>query len=167
VKFALILFKFIYKGKLYPDSYNEKERKIFGLTEKDIDLFYQYGKLCNAGYNVGIIYPNGDIRQCYQINKSLGSIYEGIKFKDKLTRCPFKFCNCPVNMYDLSLFRKAVSEVGSYDSDWIQFGKTLFNLRMKNLLYNYYLTDNVRKLIHKIFMRIKFTRNYLLKLQGN
>lgn len=70
-------------------------------------------------------------------------------------------------MYDLSLFRKAVSEVGSYDSDWIQFGKTLFNLRMKNLLYNYYLTDNVRKLIHKIFMRIKFTRNYLLKLQGN
>jgi hypothetical protein len=109
-----------YKGKFYPDSYSKKERKILGLTKKYIDWFHQYGKLCNVGYNVGVIHPNGDISYCFAINKSLGNVYEGIKFNDKLIRCPVKFCNCPMNMYDLPLFRKAISEVGSYDTEWIQ-----------------------------------------------
>jgi MoaA/NifB/PqqE/SkfB family radical SAM enzyme len=162
-----------YKGKFYPDSYSEKELKIFGLTEKDINQFYQYGKLCNAGYNVGIIHPNGDIRYCFLINKSLGNIYEGIKFNDKLTRCPFKYCYCPLNIFDPYLFRKAISEVGSYDSEWIQpfknrikeYMENLFPLKCHNQIERKqnYLTDNTRKLIIEIFMRNKFTRKYLFK----
>ena len=151
-----------YKEKFYPDSYSEKELKILGLTEKNIDRFHQYGKLCNAGYNVGIIQTNGDFSYCFAINKSLGNIYEGIKFKDKLTRCPFKFCNCPVNTFDPYLFRKALSEVGSYDSEWIQPFKNRIKNFTKNLLYNY-STDNIRTLIIEKFMRNKFTRKYLLK----
>ena len=155
-----------YKGKFYPDSYSEKERKIFGLTEKDINPFYQYGKLCNAGYNVGVIHPNGDIRYCFYINKSFGNIYEGIKFKDKLIRCPFKFCNCPVNMYDPYLFRKAINEVGPYDAEWIQPFKYRIKEYMKNLFFEEkqnYLTDNTRKLIIEKIMRNKFSRKYLFK----
>ena len=156
-----------YKGKFYPDSYSEKELKILGLTKKDINnWFHQYGKLCNVGYNVGIIHPNGDIRYCFAINKSLGNIYEGIKFNDKLTRCPFRFCNCPVNMYDIPLFRKAISEVDPYDAEWIQSGIGIIYEKMKNLLYKY-LPDNTKKLFIEIFKRNKFTRNYLLKLLGN
>ena len=151
-----------YKEKFYPDSYSEKELKIFGLTEKHINQFYQYGKLCNAGYNVGIIHPNGDIRYCFLINKSLGNIYEGIKFNDKLTRCPFKYCNCPLNIYDPYLFRKAISEVGSYDAEWIQPFKNRIKDFTKILLYKY-LRDNTRKLLIKIFMRNKFFRKYLFK----
>jgi len=155
-----------YKGKFYPDSYSEKELKIFGLTKKDINIFHQYGKLCNAGFNVGAIYPNGDIHYCYQINKSLGNIYEGIKFNDKLTRCPFKFCNCPMNMYDIPLFRKAISEVDPYDAEWIQSGISIIYEKMKNLLYKY-LPDNIKKLFIEIFKRNKFTRIYLLKQLEN
>jgi MoaA/NifB/PqqE/SkfB family radical SAM enzyme len=112
-----------YKGKVYPDSYSEKELKIFGLKEKDIDIFHQYGNLCNAGYNVGIIHPNGDITYCFQFTKSLGNIYEGIKFNDKLIRCPFDFCSCPMNIYDPYLLRKAISEVASYNTKWFHLFK--------------------------------------------
>ncbi len=155
-----------YKGKIYPDSYSENEVKILGLREKDINRFYQYGKLCNAGYNVGIINPNGDITYCSFINKSLGNIYEGIKFNDKLIRCPFKFCNCPVNMYDPYLFRKAISEVGPYDAEWIQPFKCRIKEYMKNLFFERkqnYLIDSTRKLIIEKFMRNKFSRKYLFK----
>jgi len=155
-----------YKEKFYPDSYSEKERKIFSLTEKNINQYYQYGKLCNAGYNVGIIQPDGDIRYCFFINKSLGNIYEGIKFNDKLIRCPFKLCNCPVNIYDPYLFRKAISEVGPYDAEWIQPLKYRIKEYMKNLFFERkqnYLIDNTRKLIIEKFMSNKFSRKYLFK----
>jgi len=153
-----------YKGKFYPDSYSEKELKIFGLTEKRINQFYQYGKFCNAGYNVGITQPNGDISYCVAISKSLGNIYEGIKFNDKLIRCPTKFCNCPVNMYDPPLFRKAISEVDSYDAEWIQLFKNTIKDFTKILLYKY-LKDNTGKLFIKIFMRNKFFRNFIYNVK--
>ncbi|MFX0023949.1 MAG: radical SAM protein [Candidatus Hermodarchaeota archaeon] len=151
-----------YKGKSYPDSYSEKELKIFGLEEFNIKQYYQHGQFCNVGYNVGLVKPNGDISYCIAINKSLGNIYEGIKFKNKLVRCPSKFCNCPVNIYDPYLFRKAISEVGSYAAEWIQPFKNRIKDFTKNLIYNY-LKDNTRKLIIEIFMRNKFFRKYLLK----
>jgi len=152
----------MYKGKFYPDAYSEKELKKLGLTKKDIDIFYQYGKLCNAGYNVGVIHPNGDISYCFAIHKSIGNIYEGIKFNDKLIWCPFKFCQCPLNMYEPYLLRKARSEVGPYDAKWIQPLKYRIANFTKDLLYNI-LTDNARELMTKILMRNKFTRKYLFK----
>jgi hypothetical protein len=152
----------MYKGKSYPKSYSEKEVKIFDLEEFNFNQCYPLGQYCNAGYNVGLVKQNGDISYCIAIDKSLGNIYEGIKFNDKLVRCPTKFCNCPVNMYLPYLFRKAISEVGLYDAEWIQPFKNRIKDFTKNLLYNY-LTDNTRKLIIEKFMRNKFFRKYLFK----
>ncbi|MFX0023950.1 MAG: radical SAM protein [Candidatus Hermodarchaeota archaeon] len=156
-----------YKGKSYPDSYNEKELKILGLKKKHInDWFHQYGKLCNAGYNVVIILPSGDMRYCIAINKSFGNVYKGIKFKDKLIRCPVKLCNCPMNIYDPYLFRKAMSEVGSYDAEWIQPSKYRIRQFLENFIVEEkqnYLIDNTRKLIIEKIMRNNFISKYLLK----
>ena len=156
-----------YKGKSYPDSYSEKELKILGLTKKDInDWFHQYGKLCNAGYNVGIILPSGDMRYCIAINKSFGNVYKGIKFKDKLIRCPVNLCNCPMNIYDPYLFRKAMSEVGSNDAERIQPSKYRIRQFVENIIFEEkqnYLIDNTRKLIIEKIMRNKFFSKYLLK----
>ncbi|MFX0023948.1 MAG: radical SAM protein [Candidatus Hermodarchaeota archaeon] len=155
-----------YKGKFYPDSYSEKERKTLGLTEKYIGWFHQYGKLCNVGYNVGIIHPNGDTSYCFAINKSLGNIYERIKFNDKLIRCPAKLCTCPMNMYDPYLFRKAINEVGSYDAEWIQPIKNRIREYVKSFLFEgkqYYRTNNTRRLIIEKVMQNKFSRKFLLK----
>jgi len=68
----------------------------------------QKGKVCNAGYNVGIVCQNGDIFQCYEIREKLGNIYEeNIIFKDKPIICPIEFCGCPLKSYDEHLFEKA------------------------------------------------------------
>jgi len=151
-----------YKGEFYPDSYSEKELKIFGLEQFNFKRHYPHGQLCNVGYNVGLIKQNGDISYCFAISKSLGNIYKGIKFKDKLIRCPSKFCNCPVNMNDTYLFRKAISEVGSYNAEWIQPFKNGIKDFTKILLYKY-IKHNTRKLLIEIFMRNKFISKYLLK----
>ena len=155
-----------YKGKFYPDSYSENELKIFGLTEKDIiDRYHQYGKLCNTGYNVGKIEPNGDVRCCFFINKYLGNIYEGFKFKDKLVRCPLKFCSCPVNVYDPYLFKKAINEIDPYKVEYILAFKYRIEEYVKNLLFkdkHNYLLNNTRKLIIKKLMKTKFFRKYFL-----
>lgn len=97
-----------YNGSIYPGAYSEKEIKAFGLDMKDIEHFYQKGKPCNAGYNVAIVSTTGDIQPCYQITKNIGNIYKKINFADKLTKCPFEFCGCPLKDYDHYLFKKAI-----------------------------------------------------------
>ena len=97
-----------YNGKKYPESYTNEELNIFTLSKDNVKIFNQEGKVCNAGYNIGIVEENGDIFLCYQIRKKLGNIYEeNIIFKDKLIICPAKFCDCPLKSYDKYLFEKA------------------------------------------------------------
>jgi MoaA/NifB/PqqE/SkfB family radical SAM enzyme len=93
-----------YNGKKYPYSYTGEELTIFGLDKIDINKFYQQGKLCNAGYNVGFVNQNGYITPCGMIHKPMGNIYDKINFQNKLIRCPFKFCGCPLNIYDPYLY---------------------------------------------------------------
>lgn len=76
-------------------------------------MLNQKGQLCNAGYNVCIITTKGNIVPCYKIHKRIGNIYKKIEFNDKLIRCPFKTCYCPLNIYDPYLFEKAKKEVKS------------------------------------------------------
>jgi hypothetical protein len=71
-----------------------------------------------------------------------------------------------MNMYDIPLFRKAISEVDPYDAEWIHSGISIIYDNMKNLLYKY-LPDNIKKLFIEIFKRNKFTRIYLLKQLEN
>ncbi len=100
-----------YNGKLYPESYTSEEFQIFSLDNSCCEGFNSKGKICNTGYNIGIVSPRGDISPCYQRrSEEMGNIYGEIKFADKLTTCPFSFCPCPLYAFDTYLFEKAVKD---------------------------------------------------------
>ena len=99
-----------YSGKKYPGSYTEQELRIFGVDILDVKKLYQRGKICNGGYNAGVVFPNGDIQPCPEIKEDMGNIYEKIEFKNKLIICPFEFCGCPLKSADPYLFEKALEE---------------------------------------------------------
>jgi len=104
-----------YDGKQYPQAYTDEEIKVFGLNktfEGNIGRFYQKGQFCNAGYNVAVVDPCGNIMPCLSINKIIGNIYSEAGFGEELIKCPFEFCVCPLNYYDQYLFTKAMEEQG-------------------------------------------------------
>ncbi|MCX5700294.1 MAG: radical SAM protein [Candidatus Omnitrophica bacterium] len=104
-----------YQGKQYPQAYTEKEIEIFGLnktSDSDIRHFYQKGKFCNVGYNVGVVDLYGDIQPCFLIKEAMGNIYGEISFRNELIKCPFEFCGCPFKDHDNYLFEKALEEHG-------------------------------------------------------
>ena len=91
----------------YPELYEENELKQLGIAEEKMNWFRQKGEICNAGYNTGVVFSNGDIYPCFQIKDKIGNIYEEINFKSDLSTCPAKKCACPLNKYDEYLFSKA------------------------------------------------------------
>lgn len=99
-----------YRGKFYPNSYSEKELKIFNFHKKLISGKQAKYIICNAGYNVGTVNPYNKVRSCYLVPKKIGNLYSAIKFTKKLIRCPFDLCPCPIYIKDTHLFKKAVEE---------------------------------------------------------
>ncbi len=100
-------------GKHYPESYTNKELKIFGLADDlDIKMYRSKGKLCNAGYNVGVLSSNGNVTPCFKIRDILGNIFDKIKLKKELIECPHELCGCPLNCYHRHLFERALIECG-------------------------------------------------------
>lgn len=95
-----------YEGKNYPESYSNLELKFFGISSADISCFSQKGEICNAGYNVAVVFSNGNVYPCHQIKTKIGNIYEGIEFNKDLVKCPAKKCGCPLNKYDEYLFKQ-------------------------------------------------------------
>jgi len=113
-----ITIKFIpffgaYKGKSYPSSYTPEELRVFNVDPLLIKQFHQQGKLCNAGYNAGVVSSIGIIRPCQKIHEEIGNIYNNIEFKDELITCPFSFCECPLKLWDSYLFERAIYETNS------------------------------------------------------
>ncbi|MDD5556436.1 MAG: radical SAM protein [bacterium] len=96
-----------YNGREYPKSYTEEEVKVFGLKESCRDIFYPRGNICNAGYNVAMVLPSGDVISCFPLHERIGHIYKGVVFRKTLLRCPLSFCGCPVYAYNPHLFQKA------------------------------------------------------------
>ncbi len=126
-----ILLKFkpfigLYNGKIYPDLYTNKQIKIFGLNVKDKNFCRQKCKLCIAGYNGGVVNPNGYISYCNKLHKPMGNIYHKIKSNDKLIRCPFKFCECPLNVLEPYLLKKSKEETNFNILNQIFFKKICF-----------------------------------------
>jgi len=99
-----------YNGRSYPYSYSSEELKGFNLNLKTIAQCNQYLRVCNAGYNVGIIHANGDIHPCYRIKKTIGNIYRKIEFEDNLLICPNKICGCNLKAIAPHLFERALIE---------------------------------------------------------
>jgi MoaA/NifB/PqqE/SkfB family radical SAM enzyme len=87
----------MYDNKFYPDCYTEEEKKIFHLSQDKIDKFKSKDKICNAGYNAGVIKNNGTIATCHKISLSLGHIYKQIHFNNFLIKCPYNECSCPLH----------------------------------------------------------------------
>jgi len=103
-------------GKDYPGAYTEQEKKIFDFDMMDMGDFYQKGKLCNAGYNVGVVFLDGTVRTCFDDQEILGNIYSKIKLKNRVGTCPSDFCSCHLKSQDPYLFEEAISKYERLDS---------------------------------------------------
>ena len=108
-----IPFKGKYENRKYPESYTEKELEMFGMSyDSDIKSFIynQKEKICNAGYNCGVIHPDGSIYPCFENMKKIGNIKRYINFSNKLMKCPYDYCGCALNLFYPYLFDKAKKE---------------------------------------------------------
>jgi MoaA/NifB/PqqE/SkfB family radical SAM enzyme len=116
IDITFVPFRGRYRWKQYPKAYTGQEIKNFGFgtpqnSPADImSCFYRKGKLCNAGYNVAVIFPSGNAHACFLIGQSMGNVFTDIAFNKNLIKCPFKYCSCPLNIYDPPLFEKACHE---------------------------------------------------------
>jgi MoaA/NifB/PqqE/SkfB family radical SAM enzyme len=110
LKFSPFLGTF--KGRAYPDAYTDEEIAEWGLDPKVRTNYRQKGKLCSAGYNMGVVNQRGDVWPCWKIPKSMGSIFGRFTFHQKIIRCPFDFCGFPFSYFDPDRFEQAVRESG-------------------------------------------------------
>lgn len=116
IDIAFVPFRGRYRWKQYPKAYTgeEIERFEFGSFSKShtdiMTCFYRKGEICNAGFNVGVVFPSGDAQTCFLIDQRLGNVFTKIEFNKNLIKCPFKYCSCPLNFYDPGLFDKALKE---------------------------------------------------------
>ncbi|MCX5700991.1 MAG: hypothetical protein NTZ63_05570 [Candidatus Omnitrophica bacterium] len=114
IGFRFVKFCGKYNGKMYPDAYTKEELEIFGIeNDPDIKMFHSKGKLCNAGYNVCVVAPDGSAIPCARISENLGNIFDKINFKKELMKCPHELCGCPLKCYDPYLFDKALVGCGT------------------------------------------------------
>jgi MoaA/NifB/PqqE/SkfB family radical SAM enzyme len=103
IELKLDPFLGMHDGRIYPDAYTAAERRDLGFG--DLSIFRTKGKACNAGFNVGLVLANGDVRFCSEVDTKIGNIYEGIEFRDEATVCPSESCRCPFYAHDRELFR--------------------------------------------------------------
>ncbi|HOY30607.1 MAG TPA: 4Fe-4S cluster-binding domain-containing protein [Bacteroidales bacterium] len=104
----------MFHKKKYPDSYTKQDYKIFNFTKTDCgatDIHYRKNTLCNAGYNVIVAHPNGNLCPCYGLyTQSIGNIYTGYTLNNSLIRCPLDYCDCPMPLYHPEIYERAVEE---------------------------------------------------------
>lgn len=152
LEFAPFLGEF--RGKKYPASYSEQELKVFDFRDSKksiLERYCPYGKVCNAGYNTGVVDPQGNISSCYLIKDKIGHIYNNILFREKQVVCPFKICYCPLNEFDPYLFKKSMEECGT-DTRRVGF-----------FVLQRLLMDKINKMagILGIFLRTFYPRGYI------
>jgi len=99
----------VWQNKVYPDAYTKAELKKFQLNSNCKQIFSRFGKPCNAGFNVAMVSPTGEIKVCAHIDESLGNIYTGFSFKHEPLICPKRKCECPFPEYDKRLFNEAIN----------------------------------------------------------
>ncbi|MBD3245147.1 MAG: 4Fe-4S cluster-binding domain-containing protein [Candidatus Moranbacteria bacterium] len=98
------VFKGLYQGKKYPESFTPKERKqFFNHIQDPIERIYSF-KIpsfteihCSAGLNFFRITPNGLITRCPSDWETVGNLAKN-KFNPykKIKPCQVKYCDCPI-----------------------------------------------------------------------
>jgi len=128
-------FQGSFNGKEYPRSYTEKEIEQFGLSRLWLKKNYEYQGICNAGFNAGIVDPDGSIHPCFSMTKeTLGNIYDKIEFKKHLVICPVKRCSCQLKNIDPYIFKKALEENLTLPGKIMPFA-AYFSRRIRNQLF--------------------------------
>jgi organic radical activating enzyme len=74
-----------HRDKTYPGAYTAQERRDFEFG--DLSIYRAKGRLCNAGFNVGMVLPNGEIQFCNDVETKVGNVYEEIRFIDEPKPC--------------------------------------------------------------------------------
>jgi len=95
-------FKGVYKDRIYPLSYTEKEKDLIKKWAYDqIEIYIlnktpsTFNRLCAAGYRYFKMDYNGDIYRCDTLSKYYGNFFTGTFHPDTTVRpCPVKRCNC-------------------------------------------------------------------------
>lgn len=96
-------FRGYYKGRPYPESYSEAEKKlIYSLgIDSDQDQILRcdhkyFGRVCNAGKTSFHMDPLGNIKRCARSARILGKMFYKDLALDNATRpCPFPSCLSP------------------------------------------------------------------------
>jgi len=134
LKFSPFLGTF--EGRAYPDSYTDEQIAQWGLDPNVRMNYRPKGKLCNAGFNMGVVNPRGDVWPCWKIPKSMGNIFGRFTFHHKIIRCPFDFCGCPFPYFDPDRFEQAVRESGGRRVSRIGLGPYVVRDSLKKTLEN-------------------------------
>jgi organic radical activating enzyme len=99
-------FNGFYQGKTYPKSFTDEELEIFQISRSETLYHDSYGLKCNAGSNVAVVHPYGDVYPCFQVtDKKLGNIYSKIQFNPEYLSCPVKQCKCPLFKFSDFLYQ--------------------------------------------------------------
>lgn len=97
----VLIFRGLYNGCNYPESYTDEEMSLITkyILDEKIELSSAYGKLnyygryCEAGVNYFFLNPKGEISRCSTLQKPIGNLFNRtFKFDKKLKPCIA--CNC-------------------------------------------------------------------------
>jgi len=96
------VFRGVFEGKIYPESYTAEERKLFyDYIPSEIDKAASFENLsflgvpCSAGQKLIRINPNGSITRCPHDREKLGNIFEGkMSLHQNIKNCAVPHCKC-------------------------------------------------------------------------
>lgn len=109
IKIYMHPFVGYHNGKEYPSSYTKKEKVKLNLDLESISFMRKTkGELCSAGMSSYIALPSGDVFPCYQIDRKIGNLNEGIDALERLISCPFDKCSCDPKIMDKILFERTI-----------------------------------------------------------
>ena len=100
---SLKIFRGLYFGREYPQSYTEPERTLINRYTCDVDeeVILEnevsfWGRPCSAGQKFFSMDVEGNITRCTTSLKGHGNLFEGEYYFDKTPKpCPFLKCGCP------------------------------------------------------------------------
>lgn len=107
LNFSVLTFWGKYNGKEYPQSYNEEEKRIIGVSlgkregkEFQLSPKKTKGKLCRAGHTYALIHPDGEVLRCggggvRGKNISIGNFFDDeFRLLEKPMPCHSEICPC-------------------------------------------------------------------------